>query len=160
MLGFVADTAPDKRARLIEELLAKPEWVDKWTMYFGDLYKNTVNKPSTGLNRFPRGRNAFYEWIKNSLAAEMPYDQMATVLISQDSTNSYDDGAANFLLGSIVTGGPTQDIMDQMTADTFETFLGINNVNCLLCHNGRGHLDSLSLWATTPRAPMPGACLP
>jgi hypothetical protein len=148
VLAFVADTAPDKRVKLIEELLAKPEWVDKWTMYFGDLYKNTVNKPSTGLNRFPKGRNAFYEWIRNSLAAEKPYHQMATELISQESTNSYDDGAANFLLGSIVTGGPTQDIMDQMTADTFDTFLGINNVNCLLCHNGRGHLDALSLWAT------------
>ena len=64
VLAFVADTAPDKRAKLIEELLAKPEWVDKWTMYFGDLYKNTVNKPSTSLNRFPQGRNAFYQWIK------------------------------------------------------------------------------------------------
>ena len=37
--------------------------------------------------------------------------------------------------------------MDQMASDTFETFLGISHVNCVLCHNGRGHLDSLSLWA-------------
>ena len=55
MLSFVADTAPDKRAKLIDELLAKPEWVDKWTMYFGDLYQNTDNKPSTALRRFPTG---------------------------------------------------------------------------------------------------------
>ena len=31
--------------------------------------------------------------------------------------------------------------MDQMAANTFDTFLGITHVNCLLCHNGRGHLD-------------------
>ena len=60
VLSFVADTAPDKRAKLIEELLAKPEWIDKWTMYFGDLYQNTDRKPSTALQRFPTGRNAFY----------------------------------------------------------------------------------------------------
>ena len=78
VLSFVADTAPDKRAKLIEELLAKPEWIDKWTMYFGDLYQNTDNKPSTALRRFPTGRNAFYGWIKDSLSKGKPYNQMAT----------------------------------------------------------------------------------
>ncbi len=47
VLTFVADTVPNKRANLIEELLASPQWVDKWTMYFGDLYQNTDNTPST-----------------------------------------------------------------------------------------------------------------
>jgi hypothetical protein len=149
VLSFVADTAPDKRAKLIDELLAKPEWVDKWTMFYGDLFKNTTNKASTGLNRFAQGRNAFYQWIKQSLTDGKPYNQMATELLSIQSDSTYTDGAADFLVGSIVTGGPTQDIMDQMTADTFDTFLGVTHVNCLLCHNGRGHLDTLSLWATS-----------
>ena len=26
------------------------------------------------------------------------------------------------------------------------TFLGLGHLNCILCHNGRGHLDTLSLW--------------
>jgi hypothetical protein len=147
VLAFVADTTMDKRAKLVEELLAQPEWVDKWTMFFGDLYKNTDNKPSSGVRRFPQGRNALYQWIRESLSNGKPYSQMAGELISVSSTNSYDDGTANFLVGSVVmNGAPTQDIMDQMTADTFETFLGISHVNCLLCHNGRGHLDGLSLW--------------
>ncbi len=149
VLSFVADTAPDKRAKLIDELLAKPEWVDKWTMFYGDLFKNTTNKASTSLNRFAQGRNAFYQWIKQSLTDGKPYNQMATELLSIQSDSTYTDGAADFLVGSIVTGGPTQDIMDQMTADTFDTFLGVTHVNCLLCHNGRGHLDTLSLWATS-----------
>ncbi len=148
VLSFVADTAPDKRAKLVDELMAKPEWVDKWTMFYGDLFKNTTNKASTSLNRFAQGRNAFYQWIKQSLTDGKPYNQMATELLSIQSDSTYNDGAADFLVGSIVTGGPTQDIMDQMTADTFDTFLGVTHVNCLLCHNGRGHLDSLSLWAT------------
>ena len=82
VLAFVNDPAPDKRSALIDELLAKPEWTDKWTMYFGDLYQNTENKPSTSLRRFPQGRNAFYQWIHDSLAANKPYNRMAAELIS------------------------------------------------------------------------------
>ena len=147
VLTFVADTTPDKRAKLIEELMAKPEWIDKWTMYFGDLYQNTTNKASTSLNRFAQGRNAFYQWIKDSLTSGKPYNQMATELISASTDNTYNDGPSNFLVGSVVTMGPTQDIMDQMTASTFDTFMGMTHVNCLLCHNGRGHLDAVNLWA-------------
>ncbi|MDE3165300.1 MAG: DUF1549 domain-containing protein, partial [Acidobacteriota bacterium] len=147
VLAFVADSSPDKRAKLIDELLASPAWVDKWTMYFGDQYRNTVTRSSSGLVRFAQGRNAFYQWIKDSLSNGKPYNQMAAELISSASTNSYTDGPANFLIGSVVfNGAPVQDVMDQMTADTFDIFLGMSHVNCLLCHNGRGHLDGLSLW--------------
>ena len=122
--------------------MAKPEWTDKWTMYFGDLYQNTETKPSTSLRRFPQGRNAFYQWIHDSLAANKPYNRMAAELISTATTNTYNDGAANYILNGYITGGPAQDVMDQSTSFVFDTFLGITHVNCVLCHNGRGHLDS------------------
>jgi hypothetical protein len=147
VLSFVADTTPTKRAALIEELLAKPEWVDKWTMYFGDLFQNTVTKNTSGVNRLSTGRNAFYLWIHSSLVNSIPYNQMASQLISVASTNTFQDGGANYLVGGFIGTGPSQDAMDQMTANVFDTFMGIAHVNCLLCHNGRGHLDTLSLWA-------------
>jgi hypothetical protein len=148
VVSFVADPTPNKRAKLVDELLASPLWVDKWTMYFGDLYQNTSNKASTSLNRFPSGRNAFYQWIHDSLTNNKPYNQMATELITAASPNTYNDGPSNWILNGYITGGPTQDVMDQSTSFVFDTFLGITHVNCLLCHNGRGHLDQLSLWAT------------
>ena len=149
VFAFVGDTSPNKRANLINTLLASPEWVDKWTMFYGDLFQNTANKASIAVNRFPQGRNAFYQWIKTSLANNTPYNQMAAQLISApQATSSYTDGTVNYLVAGRVNGGPQQDIMDQMTANTFDTFLGITHVNCLLCHNGRGHLDQLSLWGS------------
>ena len=149
VLAFVSDTTPGKRANLINELMASPQWVDKWTMFYGDLFQNAQNKPSTGLQRYAQGRNAFYTWIKTSLANNKPYNQMAAELINAPgAVSTYDDGTVNYLVGGVVTGGPNQDIMDQMTANTFDTFLGITHVNCLLCHNGRGHLDQLSLWGS------------
>ena len=36
--------------------------------------------------------------------------------------------------------------MDQSASFVMDTFLGMTYVNCVLCHNGRGHLDQLSLW--------------
>ena len=148
VLGFVADSTPDKRAKLIDDLLASPEWIDKWTMYFGDLYQNTQQRPSTALNRFPQGRNAFYKYIHDSLAANKPYDQMATELITATGSNSFTKGELNWILNGYITGGPQQDITDSMASNVSEVFLGISHMNCLLCHNGRGHLDQLSLWGS------------
>ncbi len=147
VLTFVASTDPEKRAKLIDQLLAAPEWVDKWTMFYGDLLKNTVSFPSTGLNRFAAGRNAFYQYIHDSLANGKPYNQMANELLTVSASSTYDTGPANWLVGGWISNGPVQDTTDQMTANVADTFLGISNVNCLLCHNGRGHLDSISLWA-------------
>ena len=124
-------------------------------MYFGDLYQNTATKPSTSLNRFPQGRNAFYQWIHDSLANGKPYNQMATELITAPAHEHLHRRRRQLVLNGYITGGPAQDIMDQMTANVFDTFLGITHVNCLLCHNGRGHLDQLSLWGTQHH-PLPG----
>ncbi len=143
---FVASTDPNKRAALITELLAKPEWVDKWTMYLGDLFKNT--QASVQVNIRAEGRNAFYKYLHDSVAADKPYNQMASEIIAAQGTNSFDqtNGQVNYYPLGIVGGGPSQDIFDNQTANIADQFLGMAHVNCLLCHNGAGHLTSLSLW--------------
>ncbi|MBL8229018.1 MAG: DUF1553 domain-containing protein [Bryobacterales bacterium] len=142
--SFVADTASDKRVKLAGELLARPEWTDKWTMYFGDLYKNCI--ANSQVRRFPDGVKAFNDWIRASLTAGKPYNQMVTELLTTSGDNSYNVGEVNWLVGGVVTGGPVQDVFDQQIANVAETFLGVGHLNCLLCHNGRRHLDELSLW--------------
>jgi hypothetical protein len=146
VVSFLNDTTPNKRANLIEELMGRYEWIDKWTMFFGDLYKNASN--TTQINRYPEGRDAFNTWIKNSLAANMPYDQMASQLISAKGPDTFTQGELNWVVGGRVTGGPNQDTWDQQATNVADTFLGLSNVNCLMCHNGRGHLDTLNLWAS------------
>jgi len=138
-------TAPtDKRSKYVDSLLASPQWVDKWTQYFGDFFQN--NSRNTQIVRFADGVVAFNNYIRASLSTNKPYDQMAREMISAQGANSYTQGEINWLVGGVVTGGPVQDNWDQQTADIADQFLGIAHVNCLLCHNGRGHLDSLSLW--------------
>lgn len=146
LIQFINDPAPDKRARYINELLNSAEWVDKWTMFFGDLFKNTEN--NNQVRKYNEGRNAFHLYIKDSLAANKRYNVMVTEMISSNGTNSWEQGDVNWNVGGIVTGGPRtgQDIFDQQAVNVAETFLGISHENCILCHDGRRHLDSLSLW--------------
>ena len=144
--SFVADSRSNKRDLLIDELMAKPEWVDKWTMFYGDLFNNTTR--TSQVNRYGSGTSAFYKWINDSLQANKPYNQMATELITATGTNSYGQGELNFIVGGVVTGGPQQDIWDSQTVLIASAFLGISHLNCLLCHNGRGHLDTLSVWGS------------
>ena len=102
------------------------------------------------LSLFREGRNAFYKWIHDSVAAGKPYNQMASELIAAQGNNNFDqtNGQVNFIALGVVTGGPRQDIMDQQAANIATTFLGMSNLNCLLCHNGKGHLDTLNLWGS------------
>ncbi|MDX1981814.1 MAG: DUF1549 domain-containing protein [Bryobacteraceae bacterium] len=141
---FVADSSADKRTALVDELIGSEAFTDKWTMYFGDLLGNTLR--TTQVVRYADGRNAFHGWIRTAVAENKPFDRIATELISAAGDNSYERGDLNWIVGGFVTGGPVQDIWDQMAVNTAETFLGLGHLNCVACHDGRRHLDTLSLW--------------
>lgn len=148
VLNFVSDQTPNKRAIYIDTLLSSSQWVDKWTMFYGDLLQN--NASNSQVQRRNEGRNAFYKYIHDSLAANKAFNKMAAELISAAGNNSFDqgNGQLNYLIGGVVTGGPSQDIFDAQTAMVADQFLGMAHVNCLLCHSGKGHLDTLSLWGS------------
>jgi hypothetical protein len=114
-------------------------------MFLGDLYRN--NGPSTNVNRYSQGRDAFYRYIKDALSANKPYNQIAEELISATG-DTFEDGPANFPVGGTVSMGPAQDTYDGQAVDVAQIFLGINVVDCLLCHDGARRLDSLNLWGS------------
>jgi hypothetical protein len=143
-LAFVNDTTPKKREALVDSLVGSPDWVNKWTVWFGDFFQN--NSSNTQITRFVPGAMGFNTYIRNALMTNKPYNQIAREIITATGSNSYTQGELNFLVGGVVTGGPQQDIFDQQIANTAATFLGLSNLNCLLCHDGRGHLDQINLW--------------
>src|SRR5262249_10196321 len=73
--------------------------------------------------------------------------QIARDLIS-GSGDSFAQGEANWSLGSVVGGGPAQDTYDGHAVNLASVFLGINTVDCLLCHDGARHLDTVNLWGS------------
>jgi len=144
--SFVNSTSPTKRSDLIETLFTTSQWLDKWAMFYGDQFKSASTFPSTGTNLQSGGRDGFNTYIRNFLQNDTPYNQVAQALIASQGTNNYTQGELNWIITSRVTGGPNQDIWDGEAAAVAETFLGISHVNCLLCHDGRGHLTNISLW--------------
>lgn len=145
--SFVANTSATKRADLIETLFTAPQWLDKWTMYFGDQFKAASSFPSSGTSLYTGGRDALNTYIRTALTNDTGYDKIALAFIASQGTDNYTQGELNWIITSRVTGGPNQDVWDGEAAAVAETFLGLSHMNCLLCHDGRGHLDTISLWA-------------
>lgn len=144
--AFVANTDPGKRDAVIEQLLNAPEFNDKWTLWLGDLLQNTSTQVTANVQRQIAGRNAFYSYLNSSVASNKSLHDLAYEAIVAGG-NNYDaaTGATNFIIGGSVTGGPAQDTYDGMLVRSATAFLGLGHYDCLLCHNGRGHLDQISL---------------
>lgn len=117
--AFAADASPAKRTRLIDKLLARPSYVDHWTLKWGDLLQNTRRYLGE------KGAFAFREWIRESVAANKPYDRMVReLLLSRGS--SYENPAVNFFR-------VTRDAKPTMEKTT-QVFLGVRMV-CAQCHD-------------------------
>ena len=61
LMEFLADTTSDKRARLIDNLIGSPEFVDKWSYFFMDVLRAN--------GKMGRGDTLFHYVLKESLAA-------------------------------------------------------------------------------------------
>lgn len=143
--AFLADGSPDKRARVIDRLLDSEGFVEKWTMWLGDLLQNA--RFATNRSQQQAGRDAMHAWIRDSIASGKSFRDIAWETIATEG-NNYDRNApgVNFVVRSFAPMGPVQDTYDLMLVRTASTFLGMGHYDCLLCHDGRGHLDSVSSW--------------
>ena len=119
--AFVADPAPSrqKRAKMIDRLIASPAYVDRWTVKWGDLLQ--ASRKYVG----DKGVYEFRQWIHDSIASNKPYDKMARELLTARGS-SYDDPAANYFR---VTRDP-KPTMEKTT----QVFLGVRMV-CAQCHD-------------------------
>jgi hypothetical protein len=116
---FVGDSAPDKRARLIDALLERPEYVDYWAYKWSDLLLVSSRKlPQPAVW-------AFYQFIRESVADNKPWDRFARDIITARG-NTLHNGAANYFVLH-------KDVTD-LNESTSVTFLGMS-ITCCRCHN-------------------------
>lgn len=139
--AFLNDTSPSKRARLIDELLASPAYVDQFTLYFANRMEVTSGYYSyIGLT----GRTLFHRFLREFVQNDRPYHQVVTELITASGDADL-VGPANFLTRGFQDGDPVQDTWDTLTDRVTVRFLGYKS-ECFSCHNGRGHLEQINLW--------------
>ncbi|MDX1970468.1 MAG: DUF1553 domain-containing protein [Planctomycetaceae bacterium] len=117
--SFLNDADPQKRQKLVESLLARPEFVDYWTYQWSDLLL------LTGSRLRPKALETYYAWIRERVEKNVPWDEFARgVVLSQGST--FENGAANFY-------ALHQDAQD-MSETVSMAFLGMS-INCARCHD-------------------------
>ncbi|HEU4753870.1 MAG TPA: DUF1549 domain-containing protein, partial [Armatimonadota bacterium] len=76
--AFLKDPSPDKRARRVDALLQRPEFDDLWTMRWSDVLR--VEERTLD----PKGAAAYRDWIRQSIAADKPFDQFTREQLAGD----------------------------------------------------------------------------
>lgn len=116
---FLADRSPDKRAKLIDRLLERDEFVDYWAYKWSDLMLISSRKLRTN------AMWAFYNWIRDSVKEDKPWNKFAYEIFTS-SGDTRRNGALNYYVLH-------KDPIDLAETAT-EAFMG-NRVTCARCHN-------------------------
>src|SRR5262249_32511840 len=117
--AFLADTSPDKRSALIDQLLERPEYADYWANKWADLLRP---------NPYRVGIKAVYNldaWLRDSFRKNKPYDQFVREIVTAQ--------------GSTFRAGPVTVFRDrrepaEITPMVSQLFLGIR-LECAKCHH-------------------------
>ncbi len=119
--AFEADErgTTEKRNAMIDSLIGSPEFVDHWSNKWADLLQ--VNEKFLG----NEGAAKFHTWIREQVAANVPYDQFVRSIISATGSNAENPAASYFK----ILRTPT-DLMENST----HLFLA-TRFNCNKCHD-------------------------
>ncbi|MFQ3592863.1 MAG: DUF1549 domain-containing protein [Gemmataceae bacterium] len=129
--AFMSDSDPNKRAKLIEKLLASDEFARYQARWWRDimLSKSTNNQ---GFVRFPR-EQSLEVWLTEAFKTNKSWAAIATELITSEGMLSTaaprEQGHAALLLAHAQQDGPVE-----RTNDISRLFLGIN-ISCAQCHD-------------------------
>jgi hypothetical protein len=88
--AFLADTSPDKRAKKIDELLARPGYAALWTLKFCDLLKASDFGVYADGMRQEVDAPRFQQWVRARLEENTPYDQFAERILTATSRDGRD----------------------------------------------------------------------
>jgi hypothetical protein len=116
---FLADKAADKREKLIDSLLKRPEYADHWAIQWADLLR--VNQEVLGA----KSAYVFDAWLRQSFRENKPYDQFVRELITAQG-GSNQDSATNFYKAFTTP--------NDLTIAVSQVFLGVR-LECARCHH-------------------------
>ena len=117
--SFLEDKKPDKRIRLVDALLKRPEFVDLWTYHWSDVL--LIN----GTRLRPNAVKSFYKWVRGHVEKNTPWNQFVREILTAQGS-SIENGATNFY-------ALHQD-PQQMAENSSQAFLGLS-IECAKCHN-------------------------
>jgi hypothetical protein len=117
--AFLKDTDPKKRAKAVDRVLDRPEFVDFWALKWGDLLR--INRDLLQ----DKGMWSFHNWVRASLRDNKPVDEMVREMITAQGSTAT-EGAANYF---VVSNGSAD-----WAETTAQLFLGVR-MQCAKCHH-------------------------
>ena len=118
---FLTWQAPDKREKLIDELLDSEGYVQHFFNYWADI----LRAKSTGIGG-NSAAEAYLDYIRESLRDNKPFDQMARELVTAEG-ECFDNKAVGYYLRD--SGMPLDNL-----SNTTRIFIG-TQLECAQCHN-------------------------
>lgn len=82
--AFAQDKRSDRRARLVDALLTRPEFADYWAMRWGDTLRIKAEFP---INLWPNAVQAYHRWVRDQVESNRPFDQVVTELLTANGSN-------------------------------------------------------------------------
>lgn len=123
---FLASQDVNKRQKLIAELLHSEAYADYWAYKWSDLLILSDNKAIGGNKKVnPSAVRWFYEWIRDCVEQNKPWDKMVQELLVSTGS-SREDGALNYYQ---LHKDPVS-----LTENTTVAFMGLR-ITCARCHN-------------------------
>ena len=123
-LDFLGSKEADKRAKLIDTLLAGDGYSQNFYNFWADVLR--LQSSSIGGGQTLPAGYAYERWLKDSLRTNKPYDQMVREMIDARGS-TYENGAVGFYVRDYNMP------LDNMAVTT-QIFLGTSIV-CAQCHN-------------------------
>ncbi len=120
---YLADTHSDKRERLINRLLDRPEYASYFTLKWADILQNRGAGYSTSKQR--AGTTLFAAWIRDSLESNKPYDQFVSEILTATGSQNENPPAIWY---RAVRKSP------EYVESVAQAFLGVR-VQCAQCHH-------------------------
>ena len=126
---FLADSRPDKRARLVDALLDRPEYVDYWTVQLADLLQNRKERDHDV--RGVKGVRSFHEWIREQVAVNRPWDEMARDVLTAKGAVTENPAVGYYIVN---VGEEREAARSEVVGSAAQAFLGVR-IGCAKCHN-------------------------
>jgi hypothetical protein len=82
---FLAESALNKREKLIDSLLDSPGYAAWWATRFSDWTGNNEEQLSNALPVRDAAGRLWYEWLRSRIADNVPYDQIAAGIVLAES---------------------------------------------------------------------------
>lgn len=117
---FISDSSPDKRAKLIDDLLERKEFVEIWVMKWAELLQIRTT-PQISYKSMLR----YYNWLQERIAHNVPVDVMVQELLSA-SGGTFSNAATNYYQGETDTLKVAENVA--------QVFMGMR-IQCAQCHN-------------------------